>query len=268
MTRSRLNRIIALTLTCATVSAAACSNDSGSVDPIAKPLANAGSGGGTDTSGNTPTPTPPTSNGPVVSVRVTPQQASLAVGYYLEITAVGLDAAGQVVANKVATLRSSDANIVKVVSDTGTIVAKAIGTAKVYATIDNHVDSATVTVVAAPPTQPPPTSQPGVSSFDLNVAVLGAIAGADSSNSSPIAGALVKLTRIGGVTGDTLTTGIDAGSGTTDAKGIVSFAKLAGGAYTIDIAPPAGSVYEGMKIGFGAPHTDHVSFAAVLRQKR
>ena len=270
MQRIAFNRIIALTLACATVAAACSSSDSTSVDPIPNPLARSGTSGGAngaDSSGNSPAPTPPTSNGPVASVRVTPQQGVLSVGYYLEITAVGLDAAGQVVANKMATYRSSDANIVKVAGDTGTIVGKAVGTAKIYATIDNHVDSATITVVPAPDVQRPP-SQPGVASFDLAVSVSGALAGSDTSRKTPIAGALVKLTRVGTVNGDTLATSVDAGNGTTDANGMVSFARLAGGAYTVDVTPPAGSPYDGVKTGFGPPHTDHVNFATVLQSKR
>jgi Big-like domain-containing protein len=268
MQRITFNRIIALTLAFATV-AAACSNDSTSIDPIPNPLTRSGTtggAGGADTSGNSSAPTPPTSNGPVASVRVTPQQAVLPVGYYLEIAAVGLDAAGQVVANKVATYRSSDANIVTVTGDTGMIVGKALGTAKIYATIDDHVDSATVTVVPAPEVQPSP-SQPGVASFDLVVSVSGALAGADTSRKAAIAGALVKLTRVGTVTGDTLMTSVDGGSGTTDASGLVSFTRLTGGAYTVDITPPAGSSYDGIKTGFAPPHTDHVNFAAVLPPK-
>lgn len=270
MQRTAFNRIIALTLACATV-AAACSNDSTSVDPIPNPLARSGTSGGTggaDTSGNSPAPAAPTSNGPVVSVRVTPQQAVLPVGYYLEIAAVGLDAAGQVVGNKLATYRSSDENIVKVAGDTGTIVGKAVGTAKIYATIDNHVDSATITVIPAPATEPPPPSRPGVASFDLAVSVSGALAGADTTKKTQIAGALVKLTRIGTVNGDTLATSVDAGSGTTDANGMVSFARLEGGAYMLDITPPAGSSYDPIKTGFGPPTSDHVMFAAVLQLKR
>jgi hypothetical protein len=250
MQRIIFNRILPLALACGAVAAVACSDDTGGVSPIPQTSKQNGTGGnGPDTSHP---PTPPTSNGPVVSVRITPAQALISVGYYATLGAVGLDANGAAVLTKPATWRSADANIV-VASDTGIIYGKAIGTAKVYATIDGHTDSATVTVVSAPPVQTPP---PAVASFDLGAVVVGTPVGPDTTKTEPIAGAVVKLSRIGTVTGDTLSQAIDAGSAVTDANGAVSFKSLPGGAYAVNIAPPAGSPYGVIMTGFAPPRTN------------
>jgi hypothetical protein len=266
-----LTRLSVLALAVATIVATACSDDTGSVSPVVPTSAKTGTSGGTDSTGHpdtsgTTTP-PPTSNGPVASIRVTPHTATLPIGYYLTIGVTALDANGAVVAGTPATFHSSDATIVSVVSDTGTIVGKALGTAKIYATVAGHTDSTTVTVTAAPATPPPTTLQPGVASFDMNVKVAAAVPGTDTSRTNPLAGAVVKLTRTGGVTGDTLATAIDAGSATTDANGNTSFKGLTGGAYMVDITPPAGSGLAAIKTGFAPPVDQTVNFTFVLRQK-
>lgn len=207
---------------------------------------------GTPGTPTTPPATEPTSNNPVVTVTLSPTSLSIPAGYYGRIDAAGRDAAGVRVANKIATWTSDDPSIVAA-GDTGVFLGKAVGTTIVRATIDGHTASASVTVTPSV-IAPPPTSTPGVSQFDLTATVVGALAGTDTSQTQPVSGATVHLTRTGGVSGDTLATAIDAGSGVTDAQGVISFKGLAGGWYTVDVTPPSGSPYTSMHAGFGAPH--------------
>jgi hypothetical protein len=259
MQRSIFNRMLGLALGCGTILAVACSDDAGTAGPLAQTSKQSGSNGtGSDSSHS-----PPTSNGPVVSVRVIPAQAMIPLGYYMELSAIALDANGARVATKPATWRSADANIV-IASDTGVMYGKTLGTTRVYATIDGHTDSATVTVVPALPNQPPP---PVVASFDLNAVIFGMLPGSDTSKSEPIAGAVVKLSRVGGVTGDTLSQPVDAGSAVTDANGAVSFKALPGGSYAVNITPPAGSPYAALTTGFAPPRTSPMQLQFKLSRK-
>lgn len=262
MQRSIFNRILGLALGCGTIVAVACSDDASTAGPLAQTSKQSGSNGtGSDSSQS---PTPPTSNGPVVSVRVVPAQATVFLGNYMELALIALDANGAQVSTKSATWRSSNANIV-IASDTGVIYGKALGTAEVYATIQGHTDSATVTVVPALPNQPPPS--PAVASFDLNAVISGMVPGSDTSKTEPIAGAVVKLSRVGGVTGDTLSQPIDAGSAVADANGAVSFKSLTGGSYAVSITPPAGSPYAGLITGFAPPRTSALQLQFKLSRK-
>jgi hypothetical protein len=260
MQRIILKRILSLAIGCSAVVGIACSDDASTSGPVAQAAKQSGSGaGGSDTSGSPPA----TSNGPVASVRVVPEQATMSVGQSIVISAVALDAKGVRISNKRPTWRSGDASIV-IASDSGIMFGKAVGTTKVYATIDAHTDSATVVVMAAVPVQPPP---PGVASFDFKAVVVGMVAGTDTSKTAPVAGALVKLKRIGTVTGDTLNPSIEAGSVTTDADGAVSFKALVGGAYQVNITPPSGSSLEPIQTGFAPPRTDAVQFQFKLFKK-
>ena len=255
MQRSLYTRLLSLALGSTVVIAVACSDDASTSGPIGHASPQSGSGGNSDTSHS-----PPQSNGPVASVRVVPQQVELSLGYYALLGAAAFDANGTPLGPKPVTWRSANASIV-IASDTGIVFGKAVGTTKVYATIDGHTDSATVTVVSTPPT-PTPAPQP-VASFNLDVTVVGAVAGSDTSKTETVPGALVKLSRIGGVQGDTLSQSIDAGSAVADANGAVSFKSLAGGSYSVSITPPAGSRFAPLTTGFGPPRTD----ALVMRFK-
>ena len=271
MQRKILSRLSTISLACAAI-VAACGGDTGLQSPVTPTAAKNGTAGPAgDSTGTTPPATSPTSSGPVVAIRVTPQSATLPIGHYLTIGAVGLDAEGRVVVGKRATVRSADEAIVAVASDTGTIVGKALGTAKVYSTIDGFTDSTTITVIATPvsqgPTAPPATSQPGVSSFDLVATIVGSVPGSDTTRTTPVAGATLKLTRVGSVNGDTLATSVDAGSATTDASGGVSIRGLAGGAYVVDITPPAGSPYQRITTGFAPPHDSEIRMTFRLSSK-
>ena len=248
--------------------AAACGDTSRSPLPSG-PLAGLSGSGGQDSSHTPPATPPKTSNGPVVSVQVSPQQMTLPRGFYRELIATALDAQGVRVDHK-ATWRSSDASIVdmQIAGDSGVAFGKALGTAKVYATVDGHTDSATVTVIDAPPQTPPPSSEPGVAQFNFAVIVSGSLgAGLDTSKTELVPGATVKLTRLGGVSGDTLAAPVDAGSAVTDANGVASFTGLVGGSYTIDITPPADSPWAPMTVGIGPPHVTDVRSGYTLFKK-
>jgi hypothetical protein len=201
---------------------------------------------------------------------MTPHTTTVGLGNYVSLIAVGFDANGVHVNNAPATFRSANPAIVAVIIDTGAVKGVALGTTKVYATINGHTDSATVTVIDAPP--PPPVSnptppEPGIASFDFNGKIVSQLAGSDTSKTAPVAGALVKLSRIGGVGGDTLSTSVDAGSATTDANGAISFKGLTGGAYAVDITPPAGSNLAAFRSGFGPPHDAVVNVTFKLQPK-
>jgi hypothetical protein len=257
-------------LVAATMAVAACARDSAS--PTLEQKGPSGASAPVkpgDTTGaqspSTPAPIEPTSNNPVASVTLSASSLSVGVGYYGHIEAIGRDADGVRVANARATWTSADANIV-IASDTGVMYGKAIGSTTVTATIAGHTASATVNVVAAPAPPTVPPAQPAVASFDLTATVVGALAGQDTSRTESVSGAKVHLMRTGGVTGDTLATAIDAGTATTDANGVVSFKKLTGGWYTVDITPPAGSPYAAIRTGFSAPRVTDVRATFVLRR--
>jgi len=134
------------------------------------------------------------------------------------------------------------------VSDTGIVFGKTLGTAKVYATVDGHTDSASITVTA-PITTPPPrdtgTTQPApVATFSLAVEVRGVVQAADTTLTEPVAGATVRAIRVLAVNGDTLNPSLAAGTAVTNANGMVTFSSLPGGGYTILATPPAGSRYQ------------------------
>jgi hypothetical protein len=252
----------------AALGAAACSDDSNGLTTTAPSQAKGTvATGGTDTSN---APPPPVSTGVVASVKVEPSLPTVQVGWYLDMIATAYDANGVRVTGKVATWRVADANILTL-SDTGSARAIATGVTKIYGTIDGHTDSATVTVIpaviGAPPVTTPPPSSPAVASFDLTVKVSGAVVGADTSKVERVAGATVILTRVGGTHGDTLSLSVPAGSAVTDANGVATFTALDGGAYTVNITPPAGSTYESLGGGFGPPSMKNASVAFTLHHK-
>ena len=268
--KQSLKRVVALAaLAVAGTLAAACGDTSHSPLPSG-PLAGISGSGGQDSSTTPPTTPPPqSSNGPVVSVQVSPQQMTLPKGFYRELIATALDAHGARVDHK-ATWRSSDASIVdmQIAGDSGVAFGKALGTAKVYATVDGHTDSATVTVIDAPPQTPPPSPEPGVAQFNFAVIVSGSLGiGQDTSKTELVPGATVKLTRTTGVSGDTLAAPIDAGSAVTDANGVASFSALAGGSYEIEITPPTDSPWSPLSVGIGPPHVTDVRSGYTLFKK-
>jgi len=227
-----------------------------------------GANGGTDSTGGTGGgggSGGQTSNGPVVSVTLTPRTVTLGLGYYASLVATARDAAGVRVI-KAVTWRSSNAALVAIASDTGVVHGKALGTATVYATVDGHTDSATVTVVPTPP-PPPPPPPPAVAEFNMTVVALGPIPGTDTSRVERVAGATVTLMRRGGVSGDSLATPIAAGSAVTDARGEAKFTRLVGGTYSIVITPPAGSAYAETSSGIAPPRQSDISVNVTLRRR-
>jgi hypothetical protein len=234
---------------------AACSGDSGGVPTSAEANAEVSAGGGT-TEG-------------VATVQVLPKPLTISKGYYSVMRAIALDANGARIAGKRASWKSSNPAVVAA-SDTGVMYGKEVGTAKVYGTIDGKTDSSTVTVVAAPPPPPPPPPTqpelpPVVASFDLTVRVAGTVAGTDTIPTAPVAGATVKLTRIGGINGDTLAVGIAAGSAVTDQTGVAKFKALAGGTYSVEVIPAAGSSYKPGVTRLAPPRSSDVQVFVGLR---
>jgi hypothetical protein len=261
--RTLVARIGILALGVVTTALGACSGDS-TLGPNTDPSTAQTPGGGGDTSGTTP---PQTSNGPVASVVVSPKQVSIPQGYYTHFLARPLDSKGITVSGKRAQWRSSDANVA-VASDTGVVYGKAVGTAKIYGTVDGHADSATVTVTT--PLPPPPdtvvTVPAPVSSFTLNVVTLGLLPGPDTLATEPVAGATITVTRVAGINGDTLNPSVSAGTAVTNTRGEASFRDLPGGYYTILATPPSGSPYRVTTWGLGAPRTSVVNVRIVLRR--
>jgi hypothetical protein len=220
-----------------------------------------GGGGGTDTTKT------PTSTGPVVSVTLTPKNVTLRLGYYTYFAATPRDGNGAYVTGKHASWSSSNTAVL-VPSDTGVFYAKAIGSAKVYGTIDGHTDSASVVVTAAPPdtsvTTPPPPAP--VNAFNLSLTADGTAAGADTSKTQPVAGATITVTRVLGVRGDTLNPAVLVGTVTTDANGAASLQNLPGGSYSFVATPPAGSPWVKSTFGIPAPTITDVKVRIVLRR--
>jgi hypothetical protein len=195
---------------------------------------------------------------------------SIALGYYTHFFARPLDAQGVLVAGKKAQWRSSDANIA-VTSDTGVVYGKAVGTTKIYGTVDGHTDSASITVTTpVPPPPPPPDTGRGprpVASFALNVLTVGVLPGPDTSATEPVGGATITVTRVATVAGDTLRPSVVAGTAVTNARGEVSFKDLPGGYYTVLATPPATSPYRVTTWGIAPPRTSEVNIRMVLFRK-
>jgi hypothetical protein len=269
MTGGRLiTRLAGFVFAASFVAAISCSSDA-SIAPDPQSSASQTGGNGNDSS----TTPPATSNGPVASVVVSPKQVSVPQGYYTRLSARPLDGKGVLVAGKLAQWRSSDANIA-VPSDTGIIYGKAMGSAKVYATVDGHTDSATIIVTAPvpPPPPPPPPTDSGkipqpVAKFALNVVVVGVLSGRDTSATEPVGGVTVTATRFTGVSGDTLNPSVLVGTAVTNAGGEVSFKDLPGGSYSIVATPAASSPYRGTSWVVLAPRSNEVNIRMVLQRK-
>ena len=249
----------AITWAAFVVGALACGSD------ISEPTRTEATLGAPNTGGTDTTGSPATSTGPVVSVTLTPKNVTLRVGYYTYFSASPRDDKGAFVTGKRASWSSSNSAVL-VASDTGVFYAKAIGSAKVYGTIDGHTDSANVVVVVAPPDTsitPPPAP---VSAFNLTLTAAGTLAGADTSQTQPVAGATITVTRVMGVRGDTLNPAVLAGTVTTDANGVASLQNLPGGSYRFVATPPAGSPYTVSTWGIPAPTITDVRVRIVLRR--
>jgi hypothetical protein len=267
MQRRLIARISALAIATAAVVAVGCSNDTSGVNP-GDPAASK-TGANSSGSDSTPTPQTPPTPATVASVQVTPHSGMLPLTYTLTFAAAAFDAHGTYIPGKTAKFTSSDPSILAqgiVLADSANFIAKALGTAKVYATIDGHTDSATIVVVNSLPAAPAPSA---VDKFmaSVHVAVPAPGSGTDTSASAPLAGARVVLHRVGTTSGDSLSTPEDAGSATTDAHGGVVFQTLVGGTYRVDITPPDGSPYLPMQTGFAPPRTPTVNLAVVLQKK-
>jgi hypothetical protein len=263
-----MKRLMMVASVIAVTGIVACSASDSAAPPDGVPSSNLGSTGGTgggDSSAGGPTSNP-TSNGPAVILKLAPRTFELGMGYSREILATVVDAKGLPV-RKPVTWRSSNTAIVTV-NDTGVVFGKALGTAKVYASIDGLSDSATVTVVTPSPTPTPtPTPTPGVAQFNLKVIVFGSISSPDTSQSERLPGATITLFRMSGVSGDSLSQPQLAGSAVTDANGEAKFSQLAGGTYSMKIVPPANSPFLELDTGFGPPTLPDITIGTLLRRK-
>ncbi|MDB4913429.1 MAG: Ig domain protein group 2 domain protein [Gemmatimonadetes bacterium] len=252
------SKVLAMLVTILAAGALACGSDA-SVLTDAQKAAGETAGGGS----------PTTTTSTVASLTVTPHTLTLPVGNYATIGVIPRDASGAPIFGRKATWRTSDASIVEVVSDTGAIKAKAIGTATVYASVDGKEDAATITVTAAsvsPTTPPPPAAPVIVSAFDFSVTTRGALAGTDTSHSEIVAGTKVTLNRIKSITGEALTSAVTVATLTTDANGAATLANVPGGYYQITATPPAGSPYLATTVSLGAPTSSVVVYRLVMRR--
>ena len=101
----------------------------------------------------------------------------------------------------------------------------------------------------------------------MTVTVVGQLAGADTSRTERVPGATIALQRVGGITGDTLTTPVNAGSAVADASGQAKFTKLAGGFYTIRVTPPSGSAYAAGSMEIGPPRETDINVSVKLQRR-
>ncbi|MEO8621726.1 MAG: prealbumin-like fold domain-containing protein [bacterium] len=255
---------------CVVIGTIACGGDGSSVLTGAEKIASQTTGSGDSSHTN-----PGTSNGPVASVVVSPHALFLALGNYGHVIAVALDANGVAVVNKHATWRSSNANVV-VASDTGVLRGNAVGTAKVYGTIDGHEDSLTVIVAAGSnPTDSTHTDSTHtdstshgttvpVASFNLSLTVRGSLSASDTLQTEAVAGARVTLTRTMGIHGDTLNPAVLVATLTTDEHGVASMQNVPGGTYHLVATAPAGSPYLVTSAGIFSPSVSEVQVAMLM----
>lgn len=252
----------------------ACSSDSSPTDVVTQQQQQTTkSGGDSSTGGGSGGGSgPSTSSGAVASVVVSPHSVSIAQGSYAVLVAEAYDSKGlrvNVDLRKVS-WRSSNTGVVSTPGDTGSIRGVSQGTAKIYATLEGHTDSAVV-VVGPPQSSPPPSPTPdsvhAVAQFDLTAIVYGRLPGADTSKTEIVAGATIKLRRTTDANGNTLTMPVDAGSAVTDATGTASFHALSGGAYLFEITPPGGSPYQAVSGGLGFATLPNMHLSFVLPRK-
>lgn len=121
-------------------------------------------------------------------------------------------------------------------------------------------------ISTAPPGQPPASGP-----FTLAAHVGVAVAGPDTLQNTPLAGAVVTvyrldLQRVPGATTDTLTTVETAvGTATTNAEGDASIPNLPSAAYRIEAVPPAGSNVATGSSRISGPYPSTVHLLIILR---
>lgn len=237
------------------VGALACGAD-GSTQPDVAKLTGASTGGTAPVAGVT------------TSITLSPHALALNVGWFGSVVATAHDGNGTLITGRRPTWRSSDATIADVVSDSGVVRARAIGTATIYAAMDGVEDAVTVTVSAAPPTSPPVSNPSLATSFTLTLTTVGALPGADTSRVEIVPGTKVTVSRVMGIKGDTLNPAITVATLTTDASGTASLANVPGGYYQFTATPPAGTPYILTSAGIGAPTSSTVNYRLVLQRPR
>jgi hypothetical protein len=123
------------------------------------------------------------------------------------------------------------------------------------------------TAIATSPTPPSQPPAPVVSSFALSGTIVGHEPGADTTRVVAVPNATVTLVKIAGVNGDTLVPSVTVTSATTDAAGKFRIENLAPAYYRIDVAAPAGSVYQNGVWGVGPARETEVTVYIALARK-
>ena len=174
-------------------------------------------------------------------------------------------------------IRSANPAILSV-DTAGVVTGVALGTVRVYATLDAWTDSALVTVAAATDSVPVPTPAPTpvptptpVPVFQLTTTVvaLGPASPRDTIRPSvPVAAAQVRvyhLVRDSSGARDSLRVGPLAASASTGADGRAVFRDLPSGLYSVQADGPAGQGYGGARLDFGPPTVADYRVTLVLR---
>ena len=210
------------------------------------------------------------------AIELAPRSATIEMGRGIFLKAQVVDAAGQPVPGAKASWRSTTTAVATVtqladsglVSDHGRAAVSSIaaGTALIIASYEDVADTATITVVPRTDSGTPTPTPPRASEFDLTVRVqgltpTGTIRDSVLNRIDPIPGATVTVTLLPPLPNDTLppsatpiTTPTLAGTGTTDAQGIVRFTKIPSARYRVAVQPPAGSGWQAASIESGAPY--------------
>jgi hypothetical protein len=117
----------------------------------------------------------------------------------------------------------------------------------------------------------PPEQQPPSSTVTLAAHVGVAVAGPDTLQNTPLAGAVVTvyridLQRVPGATTDTLqAVETEVGSATTNSTGDASVADLAQAVYRIEAVPPAASGLARRSLSISGPYRSTVNLLFILR---
>jgi hypothetical protein len=148
------------------------------------------------------------------------------------------------------------------------VAGVAPGQAYVIASYANLADTTIITVVPRPdstgqtPPPPPPAPAPRPTTFDATITVLGFVPGADTSvtGSTLVPGAIVTLTLLPPMAGDTLPTGITPvttpimfGTVTVNAQSQARFSAVPQSRFRIDVVTSADSPWQGASHTSGPP---------------
>jgi hypothetical protein len=222
------------------------------------------------------------------AISLAPRSATVMVGHGVLVRAQVVDASGQPVAGAQASWVSTNPAVATAMalpdsglrSDHGRAAVRAIGagTALIIASYDKVADTATITVV--PRTDSVPTPPQRAKEFDLTARVTALVATGEVVRDSilqrldPIPGSRVTVTLLPLLPGETVPAGVTAittptvaGTATADAQGRVSFTKLTGSRFRIDVEPPAGSGWKAASVEMGPPFGGAVHREVMLQKQ-